>query len=171
LNSVVVKKGKIPEGRLYPVITKDISPTAGGWKSNVFICHNEDELREAPRKITSPEIQIQPFIKKKNEYAIEGFSINHGKEVFFGTALICKYFIQGYYSPYHDATMFEDVDMKNKLCALFKEIGYEGLFEVEFLIDQDRIYYFLEVNMRASCFNYSSTIYKVLMLLNGIKDG
>ena len=158
LNSVVVKKGKIPESLSFPVITKDISPTAGGWKSDVFICHNEEELREASRRITSPEIQISPFINKKNEYAIEGFSINHGKEVFFGTTLTWKYLIQGYYSPYHDVTMFNNPEMGERIRRIIEDIGYEGIFEVEFLIDQNYTYYFLEANFRASAWNYSSTV-------------
>ena len=140
------------------MITKDISPNSGSWKSDVFICENEEELKEAFKKISSPVIQIQHFVDKKNEYAIEGFTVNHGKEIFFGTALTWKYLIKGYYSPYHDVTMFKDPDMGEKLRALFEEIGFEGIFEVEFLIDQDDTYYFLEANFRASAWNYSSTV-------------
>lgn len=158
LESVVVKSGEIPSGLKYPVITKDISPTAGGWKSDVYICHSEDELREASQKITSPEIQIQPFVDKKNEFAIEGFAVNRGKEVFFGTALTWKYLIPGYYSPYHDVTMFKDKELGEKIRSLFEEIGFEGIFEVEFIIDKDDTYYFLEANFRASAWNYSSTV-------------
>lgn len=158
LDSHVVEVGKIPEGLVYPVITKDISPNSGSWKSDVFICENEEELKEAYGKITSPVIQIQHFVDKKNEYAIEGFTINHGKEVFFGTTLTWKYLIKGYYSPYHDVTMFNNPDMGEKLRAMFEEIGFEGIFEVEFLIDKDDTFYFLEVNFRASAWNYSSTV-------------
>ena len=158
LDSIVVGTGTIPAGLKYPVITKDISPTAGGWKSDVFVCQNEDELYKAMKKITSPIVQIQPFIDKKNEYAIEGFTINHGQEIFFGTTLTWKYLIPGYYSPYHDVTMFKDVELGEKIRKLFEEIGYEGIFEVEFLIDKDNTYYFLEANFRASAWNYSSTV-------------
>ena len=101
---------------------------------------------------------LQEFIDKKNEYAIEGFSINHGKDVFLGTALTWKYQIPGYYSPFHDVKMFKDYEMEEKIRNLFKEIGYEGIFEVEFLIDKSGTYFFLEVNFRASAWNYSSTV-------------
>lgn len=158
LDSHVVEVGKIPEGLVYPVITKDISPNSGSWKSDVFICENEEELKEAYKKITSPVIQIQHFVNKKNEYAIEGFTVNHGKEIFFGTTLTWKYLIKGYYSPYHDVTMFNNPDMGEKLRAMFEEIGFEGIFEVEFLIDKDDTFYFLETNFRASAWNYSSTV-------------
>ncbi|EID84154.1 Biotin carboxylase [Treponema sp. JC4] len=95
---------------------------------------------------------------KKNEYAIEGFTINHGKDIFFGTTLTWKYLIKGYYSPYHDVTSFKNQEMGKKLKDLFEEIGFEGIFEVEFLIDKDDTFYFLEANFRASAWNYSSTV-------------
>lgn len=148
----------IPEDLVYPVITKDISPNAGSWKSDVFICQDEAELRVAFTKISSPVVQIQHFVDKKNEYAIEGFAINHGQEVFFGTTLTWKYLIKGYYSPYHDVTMLRDQQIAERLRTMFADIGFEGIFEVEFLIDQDDTCYFLETNFRASAWNYSSTV-------------
>lgn len=158
LDSHVVNVGEIPEGLVYPIITKDISPNSGSWKSDVYICNNEQELMEAFKNISSPIVQIQHFVDKKNEYAIEGFAVNHGKEVFFGTTLTWKYLIKGYYSPYHDVTMFKDSEMEAKIKSMFEEIGFEGIFEIEFLIDKDDTYYFLETNFRASAWNYSSTV-------------
>lgn len=158
LDSYVVELGEIPDGLEYPIITKDITPNSGNWKSDVFICENEDELKEAFTKISSPKIQIQRYIDKKNEYAIEGFTINKGSEIFFGSTLTWKYLIKGYYSPYHDVTMFDNPEMGEKLRKLFEEVGFEGVFEVEFLIDKDDTFYFLEANFRASAWNYSSAV-------------
>lgn len=158
LESQVVKCGEIPNNLTYPIITKDISPNSGNWKSDVFICENEEELKEAYKKISSPVVQIQRFVDKKNEYAIEGFTINNGKGLFIGSTLYWKYLIKGYYSPYHDVTMFKNPEMRKKLNSLFSEIGYEGIFEVEFLIDKNDVYYFLEANFRASAWNYSSAV-------------
>ena len=157
-DSHVTKTGVIPEGLVYPVITKDISPNSGSWKSDVYICENEEELKEAFTRISSPTVQIQHFIDKKNEYAVEGFAVNHGREIFIGTTLSWKYLIKGYYSPYHDAMMLKDAAMREKIRSMMEEIGFEGLFEVEFLIDQDGTYYYLETNFRASAWNYSSTV-------------
>lgn len=64
-----------------------------------------------------------------------------------------EYLIQGYYSPYHDVKMFEDKEMEKKLQAMFEEIGFEGVFEVEFLIGKDGTFYFMETNFRASAWN------------------
>lgn len=158
LDSYVVNKGEIPNNLIYPVITKDISPNSGSWKSDVFICKDENELKEAYKTITSPQVLIQRFINKKNEYALEGFCIRNGEEMMIVTSLTWKYLIKGYYSPYHDVMPFENKDMEEKLLKMFKEIGFEGIFEVEFIIDQDETYYFLETNFRASAWNHTGSI-------------
>ena len=158
LDSYVVNKGDIPDGLVYPIITKDISPNSGSWKSDVFICKNEEELKNAYEKITSPKVLIQRFINKKNEYALEGFCINQGNEMMIVTSLTWKYLIEGYYSPYHDVMPFNNIEMEEKLRLMFKEIGFEGIFETEFLIDNDGTFYFLEINFRASAWNHSSSI-------------
>lgn len=154
LDSYVLEKDDpIPNDLWYPVITKDISPNSGNWKSDVFICNNEAELKNAFTKIASPVIMIQHFVDKKNEMALEGYTINHGIEMQIVTQMTWKYLIQGYYSPYHNVTMFKDKEMEHKLAAMFKEIGFEGIFEVEFLIDKDGTLYFMETNFRASAWN------------------
>lgn len=154
LDSYVIKKGDpVPDGLWYPIITKDISPNLGSWKSDVFICQNKQELVEALEKITCPLIMLQHFVDKQNEMALEGYTINNGKEMQIITQMKWKYLIQGYYSPFHDVCMFTDKDMEIRLQAMFEEIGFEGVFEVEFLIDKDGTYYFMETNFRASAWN------------------
>ncbi len=158
LKTHVVNLGEIPADIEYPVITKDISPNSGSWKSDVYICENESELKEAYKKIQSPVVQLQRFVDKKNEYAIEGLTVNGGKDMLIGSTLTWKYLIKGYYSPYHDVFELNNEDIRKKLQSMFAEIGFEGIFEVEFLIDKNGTYYFLETNFRASAWNYSSTV-------------
>ena len=146
---VIGKNDPIPEGLWYPIITKDISPNSGSWKFDVYVCQNEQELKEAIQKIESPLIMIQHFVDKQNEMALEGYTINKGKDM----QMTWKYLIQGYYSPYHDVCMFKDKEMEAKLQSMFEEIGFEGIFEVEFLLDKDGTYYFMEINFRASAWN------------------
>ena len=150
---VISKEDAIPEGLWYPIITKDISPNSGSWKDDVYVCQDEEELKAAIEKITSPLIMVQHFVDKQNEMALEGYTINKGKEMQIVTQMTWKYLIQGYYSPYHDVCMFTDREMEMKLQAMFEEIGFEGIFEVEFLIDKDGTFYFLETNFRASAWN------------------
>lgn len=96
---------------------------------------------------------LQHFVDKQNEMALEGYTINNGKEMQIITQMKWKYLIQGYYSPFHDVCMFTDKDMEIRLQAMFEEIGFEGVFEVEFLIDKDGTYYFMETNFCASAWN------------------
>lgn len=156
IDSVKVPRGTLLQKNAYPLITKDVNPNSGSYKKDVFICKNEDDLKKAYESITSSVVLLQRFIDKKNELAIQGYAINHGKDVQFITAMNWKYLIQGYYSPYHDVRMFDDEDMKQKLSDMLSEIGYEGLFEVEFLIDKDATPYFLEINFRASAWNHTT---------------
>lgn len=150
---VISKNDDLPKDLCYPIITKDISPNSGSWKDDVYVCQNEQELRSAIGKISSPQIMIQHFVDKQNEMALEGYTINHGRDMQIVTQLTWKYLIQGYYSPYHDVCMFTDREMERKLQAMFEEIGFEGIFEVEFLIDKDGTFYFMETNFRASAWN------------------
>ena len=158
LDSWLVKKGEIPENIQYPIITKGINPSTGGYKSDVFICENEKELMEAYKKIISSEVLIQKFIDKENEYALQGFSVNHGDNIFVATAIKFNYLIKGYYSPYMKVSVFDNKIIDKKLRLLMKKTGYEGIFEAEFLIDKDGKYYFLEINFRASAWNYTGSL-------------
>ncbi|CAK7027102.1 MAG: hypothetical protein EUB_02383 [Eubacterium sp.] len=157
LKSTVVEKDVVPEGLDYPIITKSISPNVGGWKSDVHICKSEEELIEAYKTIESPEVLIQKYIEKKNEYCLDGFTSNKGKNFFVGIASEYKYLIPGYYSPYYEVFNFDDVQLNKALSGMMEEIGFEGIFSIEFLIDQDGTKYFTEINFRNSTWSYAST--------------
>jgi len=156
IDSWVVNTGDIPKDLIYPILTKDISPNSGSWKSDVFICQNEAELKNAYTMISSPIILIQRFIDKENELALQGYAIDHGRQIQIITAMNWKYLIKGYYSPYHNVRMFNDLEMEQKLQEIFVEIGYEGIFEVEFLTTKENTNYFLEINFRASAWNHTT---------------
>lgn len=157
LKSVVVNVGEIPEGLKYPVITKDINPNAGGWKSDVFICNNEAELVEAYKHITSNVILIQEYVEKKTEIAFEGCSVNKGTSTLLAIKSTYVYPIKGYYSPYMRCESLHDASMKKSIEGMFTEIGFEGIFEVEFLVDKNDVPYFLEINFRNSTWSYAAT--------------
>ena len=46
------------------IITKAIDSTVGGWKNDMFICHDQLELQAAYAKIQSPEVMLQKYIVK-----------------------------------------------------------------------------------------------------------
>lgn len=152
------KKGEMPKDLKYPVITKSISSTIGGWKADVFICKNANELKKAYKKIKADTILVQEYIEKKNEYCIEGFSVLNGNKSFFGIAATYNYLLPDYYSPYMTINNMKNKELNQKLSLLLKEIKYEGLFEIEFLVDKNNNYYFCEINFRNSGWSYASTI-------------
>lgn len=153
-----VEKGQIPNEIVYPVITKSISPVVGGWKSDVFICENEEELKIAYEKIQAPTVMIQKFIEKKNELCIDGYSVDKGKKSFFAIASTYNYNIRGYYSPYMTVRSLDNPEISEKLNGLMEDIGFEGIYSIEFLYDQDGELFFSEVNFRNSTWSYGATI-------------
>lgn len=158
LDTRVLNKGEIPADLDYPIITKSISPNVGGWKSDVHICSSKEELEKAYETIESPLVLVQKFIEKKNEFCLDGFSANKGKDFFVGIASTYKYLIPGYYSPYMDVFNFTNEEMRKSLNSMMEEIGFEGVFSIEFLIDQDDNYWFCEINFRNSTWSYASTV-------------
>ena len=159
LDSMVVKRGEIPSDLVYRIITKSISPNSGGWKSDVFICENSYELNEAFKKIKSEEVMLQRFVEKKNEYAVEGCSVNHGKDTLLSIYSTYNYLIKGYYSPYRTSGSFDKEETIGKgLRGMIEEIGFEGIFDAEFLLGPDGQYYFLEINFRNTTWSYASAV-------------
>lgn len=157
LHAVVAEKGEIPADLEYPVITKAIASTVGGWKEDVFVCHNAEELKKAYEKIISPVVLLQKYIVKKNEHCMEGFSVDQGRKVFVSIASNYNYLLKSAYSPYMTVRNFDDPELQKKINAMMEEIGFEGIFEIEFLISQDGTLYFCEINFRNSTWSYAST--------------
>lgn len=157
LDSVVVKKGEYPANLSYPIITKAVDPTVGAWKNDMFICRNEEQLRNAYQNIQSPYVILQKYIEKKNEYCMEGFSVDQGRKMEITIASTYNYLLDISYSPYMTVRNFEKEEIKNALNDMFEEIQFEGIFEIEFLIDKDDNLYFGEINFRNSTWSYAST--------------
>lgn len=157
LNTVTCERGVIPTEIKYPIITKSISPNVGGWKSDVFICNNRDELNNAYTKIQAPMVLVQKYIEKKNELEYYGFAINHGEDVFISIGTDYLYLIPGYYSPYMNVFNPPYPDLQKKIAAMIKRIGFEGVFSCELIRDEDDKLYFLEINFRIATWSYAST--------------
>lgn len=157
------KKNEIPENLVYPIITKSISPVVGGWKADVNICYSEYELKEAYQSIKADTVILQQYIEKENEYCLEGFSINHGRQIFTPIEITYNYKLPNYYSPYMTVRNTTRLDLVSKIQNVLEEIGFEGLFEAEFLIAKDGTVYFSEINFRNSPWSYSATVAQMPM--------
>ncbi len=157
LDAVAVHKGEIPDGLTYPIITKSIASTVGGWKKDVHICRSKEELEKAYENIQAPVVLLQKYIEKKNELCIDGFCVERGKKCFFTIASNYTYLLPNTYSSQMRVFNLNNPELERKLCAMFEEVGFEGIFSVEFLVDQNDELYFCEINFRNSTWSYAST--------------
>jgi D-aspartate ligase len=147
--SMVMRKGDKIIWNDFPCIIKPIKSFIGGGKSDIHIASSYEELCNDFNNTVAETIQVQKYIKKRIEYQIIGCSLNAGE--------IC--IIPGYtdiirqpqntntgylrYSP----IVKLDIDLE-KIRAFIRNIGYSGLFSVEFIRAEDNKDYFLEINMR-----------------------
>lgn len=152
-----VDVGAIPEDIVYPVTTKAVNSRNQHWKSEVFICNSEAELRKAYQNIHSPQIILQQFVEKENELCLDGFSINRGKDQFVAIGSKYNYLIPGKYSFALTMFNYHDQEMIKKITETMSDVGYEGIYSIEFLIDKQGNYNFLEINFRNSGWSYAST--------------
>lgn len=153
----VVKKGEIPDDIEYPVLTKATTPTMPEWKKESFVCRDESELCEAFSQIKSDTILIQQYIRKKNELCLDGFTIDRGRKVYITIASTYNYILENNYSSHMTVKSFNNPEIEAKIGAMFAEIGFEGIFSLEFLITENDELYFLEINFRNSTWSYAST--------------
>lgn len=148
--------GGVPEDIIYPVITKP-AQSYKGWKQDYYVCNNLSELTEALRKTNGRNIFLQQYIQKTNELCIDGISVNKGQDLFISIASSYTYILPDYYSMEMIVRNFDNQNLQESLQKMFQEIGYEGIFCVEFMIDQNDELWFLEINFRNSGWSYAST--------------
>lgn len=153
----VVKKGEMPKTLSYPIITKTLKSILGAWKADSFICYNEEDLRNAYNKIVASDLILEEYINKKNELALEGYSVNGGQDVFIPYGISFFRFRPGAYGHYMWCKWIEDKELQERVESLILKCRYEGCFETEFIVDKDDQLWFLEVNFRYSFWNYAVT--------------
>ena len=151
-----VKKGVLPSTVPYPIITKSIRSTVGGWKNDVFICKTDAELNEAFKVIESDPVLIEEFIEKQNELCIDGISFNSGEEVYMPFKVNYLRFTKKAYGNFMVVAPFEDDVLRKKIVALFRKTKFSGIFSIEFLVTSKGEYKFLEINFRHSTWAISS---------------
>lgn len=154
-----VKPGEIPADIEYPVITKAVNSFGEEWKGIVKICRNEQDLIDAYKNVKKSDyILLQKYMEKIDEQSYDGFSINQGKDVFFTVQNNEMFHIPGQYAPYWKNKNVDDQDFMKKAKGFISEIGFEGIFEIEFLVAEDGTLYFLEINLRNTVNGWTSTV-------------
>ncbi len=147
---------KIAEKIGYPVMLK---AAAGGGGKGIRIVNNKDELensynivkQEAKVSFNDDEIYIEKFIKKPRHVEIQILADEHGNVIHLGER-DCS--IQRKHQKIIEETPSTIVDdkLRNKMgdvaIKVAKTAGYTSCGTVEFLVDSDKNFYFMEMNTR-----------------------
>ena len=150
-----VKRGELPTTLDYPVFTKATNSLNPFWKANVFVCHSKEELLEAYRHMGIDEVLLQMYIRKKDETPIEGISIAGGREVKLLIKKTSFRYESNGFGLFSQLLPYNDDALEQKVKAFIQKAHYTGIFEVEFIVDENGNSYFLEVNFRNTMFNHA----------------
>ncbi|WP_196213621.1 ATP-grasp domain-containing protein [Bacteroides cellulosilyticus] len=138
----------LPTNIDFPCISKPCSSVVGG-KNEICVNRNIWELKA--NTASDKDFIAQIFIEKDYELNMVALAYNHGND-FIIPGVIRK--IREYpvnsgsssFSVLDDCKKFPEIEVE-KIKNFVREIGYEGLFSVEFVV-KDGVAYFLEINMR-----------------------
>ncbi|MET2829820.1 acetyl/propionyl/methylcrotonyl-CoA carboxylase subunit alpha [Mesorhizobium shangrilense] len=140
----------------YPVMIK---ASAGGGGKGMRIAWNDAEAREgfqssrneAKSSFGDDRIFIEKFVTQPRHIEIQVLGDQHGNVVYLGERECSiqrrnQKVIEEAPSPFLDAATRQA--MGEQAVALSKAVGYFSVGTVEFIVDQDKRFYFLEMNTR-----------------------
>ena len=140
----------------YPVMLK---ASAGGGGKGIRIAYTDEECRDGFERCASEalsyfgddRILIEKFIEEPRHIEIQIMADSHGNVIYLGERECSiqrrhQKIIEEAPSPFID----EDTrkSMGEQAVALAKAVNYVSAGTVEFIVDQDRNFYFLEMNTR-----------------------
>jgi propionyl-CoA carboxylase alpha chain len=140
----------------YPVMIK---ASAGGGGKGMRIAWNDDEAREgferskseAASSFGDDRIFIEKFVTDPRHIEIQVLADKHGNCIYLGERECSiqrrnQKVIEEAPSPFLDEETRQK--MGEQSCALAKAVGYSSAGTVEFIVDGDKNFYFLEMNTR-----------------------
>ena len=134
---------------IFPCIIKPLKSIYGAGKSDIVVVREKAEMENIRPLIVSEKIQIQQYIEKEIEYQLIGCSLERGKQI------IIPGFTELIRQPQNTNTGYlryrPIAELNNDMQSVYKfirNIGYSGLFSIEFIRGVDGVDYFLEINMR-----------------------
>jgi propionyl-CoA carboxylase alpha chain len=136
-----------------------IKASAGGGGKGMRIAWNDDEAREgferskseAASSFGDDRIFIEKFVTEPRHIEIQVLADSHGNAVYLGERECSiqrrnQKVIEEAPSPFLDD--YTRKQMGEQAVALAKAVGYASAGTVEFIVDKDRNFYFLEMNTR-----------------------
>ncbi|RAL26562.1 acetyl-CoA carboxylase biotin carboxylase subunit [Thermoflavimicrobium daqui] len=152
----IEEAAKTANGIGYPVIVK---ATAGGGGKGMRIVHSEEELRnavalaqkEAEANFGNPGVYLEKFLVKPRHIEIQVLADKHGNVIHLGErdcSIQRRYqkLIEEAPSPALTPELREKMGQAAIQAA--KSVDYSGAGTVEFLLDRDHNFYFMEMNTR-----------------------
>jgi len=140
----------------YPVLIK---ATAGGGGKGMRVARNDISLKsglkaaanEAEKAFNNAGVYLEKFIEKPRHVEVQILADNHGKVLHLwerdcSTQRKHQKLIEESPAPNLPQTVREDIC--KAAVRLIKEAGYTNAGTVEFIVDQENNYYFIEVNAR-----------------------
>ena len=140
----------------YPVMLK---ATAGGGGKGMRVARNDDECRdgferaanEARSSFGNDQILVEKFIEEPRHIEIQVIGDSHGNVIHLNERECSlqrrhQKVIEEAPSPFLDETTREA--MGSQAVALAKAVDYQSAGTVEFIVDKERNFYFLEMNTR-----------------------
>jgi len=136
-----------------------IKASLGGGGKGMRRVENEDELfeniriarSESKQYFASEDIFVEKYIKNPRHIEIQVFSFPGGRTVYLGER---ECTIQRRHQKIieESPSPIVDEDMRRRMgeaaCSLADTVSYVGAGTVEFIVDSDRNFYFLEMNTR-----------------------
>lgn len=139
------KGNSLPKDLSYPVFVKSTISTLGG-KRDEGVCNSRQELENKISGLISEDFIVMQYIKKTKE--INYFGIAVKGHVYIDYHDVRERFPNDAYGEYNSFHKCAYDDFHSRMIAMIKETNYQGLFDVEFLVDEKGNYYFMEVNFR-----------------------
>ena len=144
---IVATKNDLKEVQ-YPCITKPIL-SKDGHKSDIKICESSNDIEKVLDNGSCYRYQVQEFITKDFEYQLIGLSLHNGEEVIIPGFSKCIRPCPGTNTGFLHYESLDTINAPIQKCEQFiKEVGYSGLFSIEFLRDKNGVDYFMEMNFR-----------------------
>ncbi len=147
---------KIAKDIGYPVMVK---ASAGGGGKGLRIVHKEDELvqaiqssqNEARASFGDDRLFVEKFVTEPRHIEIQLIGDKHGNVLYLNERECSiqrrhQKVIEEAPSPFLDEKTRKA--MGEEAVALAKAVGYDSAGTVEFIVDKDRKFYFLEMNTR-----------------------
>ncbi len=140
----------------YPVILK---ATAGGGGKGMRICRNDEDIQtnfplasnEAAVSFDNPNLYMEKYIENPRHIEVQILADNYGNTVYLGErdcSLQRRHQKLLEESPSPVVTNSLRKKMGEAAVRGAKSVGYSGAGTIEFLLDEDGSFYFMEMNTR-----------------------